>query len=98
MQKARRITVGLTVGSVGVIAMAFAPVARELAIVWWLVGLAGLGGAALAEERVQPRRRRAERLRSRGAIVVAFVAAMTAGIALVQVADPASAASLFGLT
>lgn len=59
MVKKQSPTVGIIVASVGCIALSFAPGFRDVAVVWWLLGAAGIATASLRETR--PRRRRRTR-------------------------------------
>ncbi|WP_420366296.1 hypothetical protein AAEP80_05730 [Curtobacterium sp. L3-7] len=86
MKKGNSITVGLVIASVGVMALAFVPVLREVAVAWWLLGLAGLIVALVV-------RKKPHRGKARTAVIsaTAFVAADAAAIALVGAIAPTSA-------
>lgn len=86
MKKKQPITVGLVIASVGLMALAFAPVLRDGAAVWWFIGLVGLMTAFSIEQRAARTTARSVTLPG-----IAFVAAAAAGIALVGVVAPASA-------
>ncbi|MFA0851603.1 MULTISPECIES: hypothetical protein [unclassified Curtobacterium] len=87
MVKKQSPTVGIIVASVGCIALSFAPGFRDVAVVWWLLGAAGVTTAWMRA--IRPRRRR--RTRTLALSGVAFVAAATAAIALVGVVAPTRA-------
>ncbi|WP_412168460.1 hypothetical protein ACLUS2_015465 [Curtobacterium flaccumfaciens pv. flaccumfaciens] len=87
MVKKQSPTVGIIVASVGCIALSFAPGFRDVAVVWWLLGAAGVTTAWMRA--IRPRRRR--RTRTLALSGMAFVAAATAAIALVGVVAPARA-------
>lgn len=80
-------TIGIILASIGCVALSFAPGFRDVAVVWWLLGAAGIGTASIRERR--PRRPRQKRTLALSG--VAFVAAAAAAIALVGVVAPARA-------
>ncbi|MBF4606210.1 hypothetical protein [Curtobacterium sp. VKM Ac-1393] len=85
-RESKSVTIGAIAASVGCIALSFAPWFREVAVVWWMLGAAGVITAFVAEMRSRRRRTRTFAFSS-----VAFVAAAAAAIALVGVISPARA-------
>lgn len=88
-QQQQRRTAALIVAATGIVGLAFAPVTREFAAAWWLLGLSGLVGAFVLARR-QPGRR-PSRLWSSAA---AFLVAVAAGVALTGIVAPTSASAL----
>lgn len=84
--KSKSVTLGAIAAAVGCIALSFVPGFRGAAVVWWVLGAAGLTTAFVAA--VRPRRRRT---RTFAFSAVAFVAAAAAAIALVGAISPARA-------
>ncbi len=84
--KSKPVRIGAITASVGCIALSFVPWFREAAVVWWVLGAAGLITAFVAEMRSRRRRTRTFAFST-----VAFVASAAAAIALVGVISPARA-------
>lgn len=94
MVKKQSPTIGIILASIGCVALSFAPGFRDVAVVWWLLGAAGIGTASIREMR--PRRPRQKRTLALSG--VAFVAAAAAAIALVGVVAPARAEASSAVT